>query len=291
MNRHLAAGLSLFLVAAVIVAPAYFVIQSVSREVATGVDQVKTQFSGDNWKALQQKHPWVGRAFRWVETQVNLGQAIERSAAAVSGTAMDAVRGSVRGLVELLVMFFFLFFFFRDRSLALATVKDHLPLRDAEVTVLFRRVSDAIYATINGTIVVGLVQGVLGGLMFWWLGLPAPFLWGTVMGVLSFVPVLGAFLVWLPAAVVLALQGSWGKAIILSSWGAIVIGLIDNILYPILVGKRIALHTVPVFIALVGGVMFFGGSGLILGPVVVAVAIGLLEVWRQRTRGATQKGA
>ena len=283
MNRHLAAGLSLLLVAVVIVAPAYFVIQSVAREAADGVEQVKTQFSPENWQQMQQRHPWVGRALRWLESQVNVGQAVEGTAGAVSGAAMNFVRGSVRGVIELLVMFFFLFFFFRDRTLALTSLRSYLPLTNAEADGVFRRTTDAVYATINGTIVVGIVQGVLGGLMFWWLGLPAPFLWGTVMAVLAFVPVLGAFVVWIPAAIVLALQGQWMKALLLSLWGAIVIGLIDNMLYPLLVGKRVALHTVTVFIALVGGVMLFGASGLILGPVIVAVTLALVDVWRKRT--------
>jgi predicted PurR-regulated permease PerM len=87
-----------------------------------------------------------------------------------------------------------------------------------------------------------------------------------------------------PAAVFLALEGSWGKAVILSLWGGVVISLVDNILYPMLVGKRMRLHTVPVFIAIVGGLILFGASGLILGPVVLAVTIALVEVWRRRTR-------
>jgi predicted PurR-regulated permease PerM len=288
INRHVAATLSLLLVAGVIVAPAYFVIQSVSQEVATGVDQVRNQLTGENWEMLKVKNPWVQRAFHWIENQFDLRQTAERLATAFSSTAVIAVRGSVQSAIELLVMFFFLFFFFRDRKAGLAGLRTYLPLSDSEADTLFRRVEDAVYATINGTIVVGLVQGVLGGLMFWWLGLPAPFLWGTVMALLSFVPVLGAFVVWIPAAIVLALQGHWVKALILSLWGAIVIGLIDNILYPILVGRRIALHTVPVFIALVGGVVLFGASGLILGPLIVAVTLALMDVWQGRMGKASK---
>ena len=100
--------------------------------------------------------------------------------------------------------------------------------------------------------------------MFWWLGLPAPILWGAVMGLLAIVPVLGAFVVWLPAAKFLAASGRWGKAVILLLWGTVVVGLIDNLLYPILVGKRLRLHTVPVFFAIVGGLAVFGAAGMIL---------------------------
>ena len=148
---------------------------------------------------------------------------------------------------------------------------------------LFDRVEDTIYATIYGTLAVSAAQGLLGGLMFWWLGLSAPLLWGVVMALLAVVPVLGAFVIWIPAALFLALEGSWGKALILSLWGLLVVGTIDNLLRPILVGKRLKLHTVLAFISMVGGLILFGPAGLVLGPVVLTITAELLETWRSRT--------
>lgn len=294
---NLAAAMSVVLVAVTIVGPSVFIIQSVSREVTVGVDQIRKNLEGESWESLGKKYPRLARILGAIERQVDLRQTVGEGAKAVSSTALSAVRGSVEGIIGLLVMLFFLFFFFRDRRHGLLILRRYLPLTKGEADMVLIRVSDTVYATINGTIVVAFVQGILGGLMFWWLGLPAPFLWGTVMAVLSIVPILGAFIVWIPAATILALQGHWIKAIILTGWGLLVIGLIDNILYPVLVGKRIRLHIVPVFIALVGGVMLFGGSGLILGPLIFAVTLATLEVWRQRTAGgatsedALEKGA
>jgi predicted PurR-regulated permease PerM len=285
-----AAALSLILVAVTIVAPSYFIIQSVAREVTVGVDQIRQKLEGESSATLREKYPRLGRILAAIERQVDIRQTVQQAAAAISTTAVNLVRGSVEGVIGLLVMFFFLFFFFRDRAQALGMLRKFLPLTDDEAETVFQRVEDTVYATINGTIVVAFVQGILGGLMFWWLGLTAPFLWGTVMAVLSLVPILGAFIVWIPAAIMLALQGSWIKALILTGWGSIVIGLIDNILYPLLVGKRIRLHIVPVFIALIGGIMIFGGAGLILGPLIFALTLALLEVWRKRTaEGALEK--
>jgi predicted PurR-regulated permease PerM len=132
---------------------------------------------------------------------------------------------------------------------------------------------------------VALVQGLLGGLMFWLVGLPAALLWGAAMALLAMVPVLGAFLVWAPAALFLALTGRWGQAVILLVWGVGVVSLIDNLLYPILVGRRLRLHTLPVFIAIVGGILLFGSAGMILGPVALAVTVAFVEIWRRRTAG------
>jgi len=108
-------------------------------------------------------------------------------------------------------------------------------------------------------------------------------LWGLVMGMLAVVPVLGAFIIWIPATLLLALEGSLGKALILAVWGGVVVGGIDNLIYPILVGNRLKLHTIPAFMAIVGGLIVFGASGLILGPVTLTVTVVLLEIWRSRT--------
>ncbi len=117
--------------------------------------------------------------------------------------------------------------------------------------------------------------------MFWWLGLPAPLLWGAVMAVLSVLPVLGAALVWAPAAAYLALSGQWSDAIILSAFGIVVIGLVDNVVYPLIVKGRIRLHAVPVFVAILGGLIVFGASGIVLGPLLLALTDELVTLWRR----------
>jgi len=144
------------------------------------------------------------------------------------------------------------------------------------------KVHDMIAAVVYGTLVVALVQGTLGGLMFWWLGLPAPLLWAAVMALVAVLPLFGAAIVWVPAAVFLLIDGHWEKALILTLWGSIVIGLIDNFLYPLLMKNKLSMHTVPVFIAAMGGLLVFGATGIVLGPLVLAVAIALLDVWHRR---------
>jgi predicted PurR-regulated permease PerM len=118
--------------------------------------------------------------------------------------------------------------------------------------------------------------------MFWWLGLPAPVFWGVLMGLLAVVPFLGAFVIWAPAALVLGLAGDLASAALLVVWGTIVVGLVDNVMYPMLVGQRLMLHTIPSFIAVAGGVVLLGATGIVLGPVIVAVSVTLMEILRRR---------
>ena len=149
---------------------------------------------------------------------------------------------------------------------------------------MLSRIDDTIHAMIFGSLGVALIQGVLGGLMFWLLGLPSPLIWSAVMCICAVLPIFGAALVWVPGALYLWVTGETTSALILVAWGAVVVSLIDNLLYPILVRNQLRLHTVPVFVAIVGGIVAFGAAGLILGPVVLAVTKVLLGVWGDRMR-------
>ena len=200
----------------------------------------------------------------------------------LSNLGTSFVRGSVAKAIEVVLAFYLLFYFLRDRDAARRLLRNLLPLTHDEMDRLFGRVVDTVQATIYGTVAVAAVQGTLGGLMFWVLGLSTPILWGLVMGLLAIVPVLGAFVVWIPAAIFLALDGSWGKAVVLAIWGAVVVGGIDNVLRPLLVGNRLRLHTVPTFISMIGGLVLFGTPGFILGPLAATVTILLVETWGSR---------
>ena len=102
------------------------------------------------------------------------------------------------------------------------------------------------------------------------------------MAVLAILPIFGAALIWVPAALFLAIQGEWNKALLLAGWGALIVGLVDNLLYPMLVKNRMRMHTVPVFIAVLGGLFAFGATGIVLGPLILAIALALLDIWRRR---------
>jgi predicted PurR-regulated permease PerM len=286
MSRHvhkpgLAAALSVVVVALVIAGPVALLLQMILSKAAETVKPIQ---SGDLQKHLEQAlsaHPQWSRVWGWI--QADPGALLNQITGSAQSILKATLGGSVWSIVTILVAFLLLFYFWRDRRLFMSYIRHFLPLSEEEASSVLSRLRDTVHASIYGTLVVAGVQGTLGGLMFWWLGLPAPLLWGVVMVLLSVVPVLGAFVIWIPVAVFLAATGHWTKAVILAVWGTVVIGLIDNLLYPILVGKRLRLHTVPVFIGIVGGLMVFGASGLVLGPVLIALADAVLNIWRCRT--------
>ena len=278
-SPSLAALISVCWIGLVVAMPAIWISARLMTEAAAGAVVIKEKVASGEWRAIFESHAALKTLSPWIE-ELDLPGAISAGASWTAAKAASLIRSWILQLVTTLLTFYLLFYFLRDRRLVVGWLNEISPLSTADTGCLFKRIVDTVQATLYGTFAVAVIQGALGGLIFWWLELPAPLVWGLVMGVLAIVPVLGAFIVWIPVAVLFALEGNWSSALLLTVWGTLVIGAIDNFLYPVLVGDRLKLHTVPSFIAIIGGIILFGPSGLLLGPVAVATTIVLLEVWR-----------
>ncbi len=283
---NLAAATSVLWIGLIVVLPLTYLGSRLIAQAASGAVTLKDKAASGDWRQALEGHEVLVMLRQWID-QVDLPGAIGNLASWLATSGASVLRGGVMELLTVLLTFYLLFYFLRDRSAALDWLREISPLTEVEMNQLFRRIVDTVQATLYGTVAVAIVQGALGGLMFWLLGLSMPLLWGIVMGLLAIIPVLGAFVIWIPAAIYLALDGNWVKALILTGWGAVIIGGIDNLLYPILVGNRLRLHTVPAFVAIVGGLILFGPAGLLLGPVAVTATIFFLEIWRVRVRRET----
>ena len=279
----IAALVSVLVIVVGVALPASFVVGRLIQEAATSASLLQTRVSGGAFQHFLEIHPSIAPIGTWIQQQTDLPALITSIATWLSSAGAALARGSALQILDIVLTFYLLFYFLRDRDIAKRSLRDWLPLTAVESKHLFDRVVDTVHVTIYGTLLVAAVQGFLGGLMFWILSLPTPLFWGLVMGLLSIVPVLGAFMVWIPAAILLVLDGSWGKALILTLWGALVVGGIDNILRPMFVGSRLRLHTVPAFISTVGGLILFGAPGLILGPLAVTITMLLVEIWKVRS--------
>ena len=179
-----------------------------------------------------------------------------------------------------------MFFFFRDGDRLVVRLKDLLPMSEDLKLNLTRRLKEVIEASIYGQVLVAAIQGVLGGLIFWATGLPSPIFWGTVMAMLSLIPIVGPYLVYLPAGVILIVAGSWIRGVIVLVVGLVVVSQSDNILRPMIVSSRTKIPTLALFFSILGGIKLFGLLGIILGPVVVSIIFTLIEVYRPRKKQA-----
>lgn len=286
LERRLGAGnmaaTACVLVVALIVVVTVFVIASrLIAELGRGAEAIQGLVESGSWRAVFDQHALLAPIGQWLDKQLDLRAIVAPTAAWLTSSGASLAQGSMVQAIGVVLIFYMLFYMLRDRAAAMQSLRSLSPLSSADMSRLFSEVSDTVLATLYGTLIVSLIQGALGGLMFWWLGLPEPLLWGVVMGLLAVVPVLGAFVIWVPVAIFLALEGRIGSALVLTVWGGIVVGGIDNLLYPMLVGNRLKMHTLVVFVSIVGGLMIFGPSGLILGPVIFTVTRLLLQVWKR----------
>jgi predicted PurR-regulated permease PerM len=279
---NVSAAVTVSWLALVIVIPLSFTAQQLWTELGTGAAALQKFFTDGDWQRTIDSYEILRWMADLIAQRFDVGAVFGSAATWFTNVGKIIVQGSVSYVVTVLVTFYLLFYFLRDRHEALRQLKMLSPLTESETDRVFVRVSDTIHAIIFGTVVTAVMQGTLGGAMFWLLGLPNPVFWGLVMAMVAIVPVLGTFVIWIPAAIYLALSGDWGKAVVLAAWGGIVIAGLDNLLYPILAGGRLRMHTVPMFISIVGGIIVFGTAGVILGPLSVAVTMTLLEIWRAR---------
>jgi predicted PurR-regulated permease PerM len=224
----------------------------------------------------------------WIETKLSIEEQIQAATGAVAGQVSALVSRSVWLLTQLVLTFLTLFYFFRDRANLLRFFRRLIPLSETETDEMFGRIEQTVNACLYKNLLVKLTQGFLGGLMFWILGLPAPVMFGAAMALFAILPVMGTALVWAPAAIFLALSGSWIKALVLAVWGGLVVGLIDNFLYPMLVASDLRLHPLAVFFAVFGGLLAFGIAGVVLGPVILAITVALLDLWQLRAAEPAQ---
>jgi predicted PurR-regulated permease PerM len=185
-------------------------------------------------------------------------------------------QNTIRIAVYFFMMLYLLFFFMRDGTRIIDGLVRALPFGDERERHLLGRFAEVSRATIKGTLVVGLVQGLIGGIMFAILGIGGPVLWGVIMALLSIIPAVGPAFVWLPAAVILIVKGEIVQGIALIVVGTLVIGLVDNLLRPILVGRDTKMPDYLILLSTLGGLTAFGLAGVVIGPIIASL---FLSVW------------
>ncbi|WP_372981116.1 AI-2E family transporter [Marinobacter sediminum] len=185
--------------------------------------------------------------------------------------ALGVGQNTFQFFLGLALMVYLAFFLLRDGSKLVELLIKALPLGDERERLLFAKFAEVTRATVKGNLLIAIIQGALGGLIFWVLGIKGALLWGVVMAIVSLLPAVGAALVWVPAAIYLAAIGNMVEATILTIFGVVVIGLADNLLRPVLVGRDTKLPDYMVLLSTLGGIVMFGVNGFVMGPLVAAL--------------------
>ncbi len=274
----MASALTVVAVGLGLVLPLVFVSERLVSHVAAGIGLLTSEAIAARWEAALVRHDGLRTLTRWIGEHFDIRGWLEQAAA----TLPTVLQGSAWLVADLAVMLFALFFLLRDRRRFGATLRALVPLRDDE----WERITDCLHqtirATLMGKLLVSAAQGAMAGLMFWTLGVPAPLVWSLAMTVLALIPFAGAFVVWVPATIYLALMGQPVQATVLGLWGLIVVSNVDNVLYPYLVGRSLEMHPLTSLLSVIGGVVLLGLSGVILGPLLFALGEVLVEISRDR---------
>lgn len=183
--------------------------------------------------------------------------------------------------INFIFMIFSVFFMFKDGSDFLHKLRDYMPFSDEEKSLLATQMRDIIISTIYGGVLVAIAQGIVGGVAFSILGIPSPVLWGFAVSIASFVPLIGSFAVWGPAVIYLFVHGATANAFALIVVGIFGISMIDNILRPIIIGSRTKMHVLVILFSVLGGIQLFGIIGLVMGPLVLAVFVSVIKIFRK----------
>jgi predicted PurR-regulated permease PerM len=229
-------------------------------------------------------HDWLVQRFPaladHVPSQEQLVESVGAAAKSVGGflvtVASRMTASTAAFLLNLFVMVYAMFFFLKDGEKILEKIFYYLPLRDEDEALMLQRFASITRATVKGTLVIGIIQGALAGFAFWVAGIDGAAFWGTIMAILSVVPGIGAALIWVPAVIYLIVTGQLLAGLLLFAWCAAVVGTIDNILRPILVGKDAKMPDLLILVGTLGGLFLFGPIGFIVGPIVCGL---FLTVW------------
>ena len=227
----------------------------------------------------------LAEAFQNMErlTGTNLRTSIAENLAelgkALVGQVTLIVTHALYAFAQLGMILLCAFYFFRDGDAMIDWLRSHVPIASERQALLGRRFDEVVKGAIYGNTAIAVLEGLIGGVAFWLVGLPSAVLWGSVMAILAYLPMIGAGLVWIPAAGYLFWKGAYLKTVVLVAVG-IVIAVIDYLVRTIVVGGQSHLHTLLVFFSVLGGLQFFGLIGIVAGPLVVAVGIALIENYR-----------
>lgn len=222
----------------------------------------------------------------FAELWARLSSGLMEAGQSIAGGLLSFGQNTLQFFISMGLMLYLLFFLFRDGASLGKMLRHSIPLIDDYTRQFVDKFAAVVRATVRGNVIIAIVQGVIGGLTFWALGIEAALLWGVVMTFLSMLPAIGAAIVWVPAAIWLFLVGAWIKGMIMVLVGAFIIGLIDNLLRPPLVGQGARLPDYVVLISTVGGISLFGLSGFVIGPMIAALFI---SAWSLFTKQQDQR--
>jgi len=288
-STTLASLISCFLILIIILVPSIYLLASLVNEAADAVQKINEAYQKGNLDGLfAPMTPLLNLIKNKLNSYPQLANvdfvsivkdAMSSVTKAIGSQATTVIANISKTIFYFLLMLFTMFFFFRDGERIIAFLKRITPIEKEQVAYLYSHFRKVIEGMMYGGMVMALIQGLLGGILFAIMGISSAVLWGAVMAFLAFIPIVGPFLVYIPAGIILILGGSYVKGILIIAIGSLVISQIDNFIRPLLFAGKTQTHTLMLFFSIMGGIYMFGLLGIVLGPFIAAVFISILKMF------------
>jgi len=290
VHKKIAAGLTAIVIVLVVTAPIVFIANSLLEETTPALEKVKevglTKFTCAENKLLCEKLPAVVKDEKVFDYLTN-------TLLFLSDLFTQSISELIKSLPKLLINFFIIifvvFFSFLDGSNLIKKIQNNFNIPKADLKRFLNRITEIIYGTIYAYIVVGIIQGIIAGIGFWIFGVKSPVLLGVITAMLSMIPYVGSYWVWLPVSIFKIINGSLlnnnteiNLGIGLMIYSIILVASVDNVLRPIIIGDRAKLHPVMVLFGVLGGIIFFGLIGVLIGPIILGVTLSFLEIYKSK---------
>lgn len=285
----LSALLSSVLVMLVVLTPLVFIFVGLSNELTDAARNLP----GHVASFLEAQAPLIRRISGWLHdrllvdtarSQTLIAEQLNNLGVALLGQSMGFIGNIITAIFKGFFVLFTMYYLFRDGDKFVHALPKVLPFETTQSAALITRVNEVVGAGVYGVVSIAMIQGFLSGLAFWVLGVPSPVFWAVMTAFICMIPIAGSFLVWLPASIYLIAAGQWGKGIGMVLWGLLVVSTIDNFLRPKLIKNQTKLHELFIFFSVLGGIRVFGLLGIVLGPVMFAITLGLLETFGRHDR-------
>jgi predicted PurR-regulated permease PerM len=285
LHPNRAALVSTLGVTLLLIVPALVVLVYTARQAIDATEQLQATLLAPGKALPLRAAQWIRHQLPHAWQSMDFSQPLRQGAESIASFLASRLAGLVKNLftffVDLFIVIFALFFMFRDGEEIVRGASHLLPFDEAIQEDMLRESRDLIFASVAVALVIAVLQGVLGGLAFTVGGISAPIFWAVLIAFFSLVPVVGSALIWVPAALYLAFSGHWGRAIAVVAICGGVAGLADNIVRPLLLRNRTHLNELLLFLGVLGGLQVFGLLGLVIGPTIVAAAMGVFRVYAE----------
>jgi predicted PurR-regulated permease PerM len=297
-RRGLASLIICTIIIVLIIGPLTYIFVALVNEAAAAVAKVNQMSkSGELDRIIAFDLPWLDTMKQKLSeyydiSKINMNEIVKDAIDAVSKVLLAQtswiIANGTRAIFYFVLMIFSMYYFFKDGEAIVHKIRRLMPLSPSQITVTFSQLRDVIQATMYGGVAVALLQGLLGGILFAAVGIPSAVFWGAIMAFLSILPIVGAFLVYLPAGVILILGGSLVKGLIVIIIGSVVISQVDSFLRPLLMAGKAAMHPLLLFFAIMGGIALFGLLGIVMGPMIAAIFLTILKVFEFKLHPETE---